>query len=305
MPARKRDLRVLWRAAAAMLIVAGGSLVMMREGGLGTTVAKGTNDSALTAAPVASVAQPANPVATEGSGTSMAESQKIAIGEPPTVVSRAREGKESVADERDLAARAERRQAVAEAGGTASGALSGVASGRIAADAAVPTSMPPQIAVTAPVDGAAALKVLKVERSLGSRRTIYEISPSQTVTLTEPETVLGTVATAQGAAQPTIRLRGTNAMQPSRAEATPAAPPPPMMDSRTTADSGSLSREAAVAKKATAQAQPAATFAAAINTISWTEARTGKTLTLSGNLPVERLQAIRQRIERERVTRSP
>jgi hypothetical protein len=281
-----------------MLVVAGGSLVVMREGGPDTTVAKAIKDSAaFTAVPVP---QPANPVATEGSGTSTAQSQKIAISEPTAAVSRAREGKESVVDERDLSARAERRQAVPEAGGPASGVASGVASGRIAADAAAPPSAPGQITVRAPTEGEAALKVLRVERTLGSRRTIYEISPSQTVTLTEPELVVGAIANTPAAAQPTIRLRGNNAIQPSRTEAAPTAPPPPpMMDSRTTPDSVLASRQATVGKAA-AQTQTAATSAAAGNAISWTEARTGKTLTLSGNLTVERLQELRQRIERER-----
>jgi hypothetical protein len=289
-PQRKRDLRVLWRAAAAMLVVAGGSLVVMREGGPDATVAKAIKDSAaFTAVPVP---QPANPVATEGFGTSTAQSQKVAISEPTAAVSRAREGKESVADERDLSASAERRQAVPEAGG--------LASGRIAADAAAPPSAPGQITVRAPVEGEAALKVLRVERSPGSRRTIYEIAPSQTVTLTEPELVVGAIANTPAAPQPTIRLRGNNAIQPSRTEAAPTAPPPPpMMDSRTTPDSVLASRQATVGKAA-AQTQTAATFAAAGNTISWTETRTGKTLTLSGNLTVERLQELRQRIERER-----
>src|SRR5688572_8308328 len=83
-PERKRDLRVLWRAAAAMLVVAGGSLVVMREGGPDATVAKVSNDAgAFSAVPVA---QPANPVATEGSGTSTAQSQKVAISEPTATV---------------------------------------------------------------------------------------------------------------------------------------------------------------------------------------------------------------------------
>jgi hypothetical protein len=302
-PQRKRDLRVVWRAAAAMLVVAGGSLVVMREGGPDTAVVKAKDSVAFKAAPVP---QPASPVATEGSGTSTSQSQKAAISEPTAVLSRARAGNGSVVDERDLSVRAERRQTVPEAGGVASGVASGVmtggASSRIAADAAVPTSAPAQIADRAASEkGEAALKVLKVERSPGSRRTIYEISPSQTVTLTEPETVLGAVASAPAAAQPTIRLRGNNAIQPSRTEAARTAPPPPpMMDSRTTTDSVLASRQATVGKAAAAQTQSAAAFAAASNTISWTEARTGKTLTLSGNLTVERLQEIRQRIERER-----
>ena len=260
-PQKKRDLRVFWRAAAAMLVVAGGTLVVMREDGPGTNMAKGVKDSvALTVAPPV---QPENPVLAEGAGTSASQSKEVAISAPPAVMSRAREDKAAVADERDLSARAERSQAPAEMGR--------VASGRIAADAAAPTSATAQIANAAPEESETALKVLKVEYSAGSRRTIYEIAPLQTVTLTEPEPVLTAATAAPEVAKTQIMLRGNNRVAPSRVEAAPAAPPP-----------------------------PGASFAAPANTIRWTEARTGKTLTLSGNLPVERLQEIRQRIERER-----
>ena len=290
-PQRKRDLRVLWRAAAAMLVVAGGSLVVMREGGPDATVAKSPTGTGTLSA-VAS-APPETPVATEGSGTAVAQSTDNAANAPPVVRSKAREDKSGVANERDFSARAERRQAAAEVGG--------VASGRIAADAAAPASAPPPIAaITAPAEREAPLKVVKVERSAGSRRTVYEIAPSQTVTLSEPEPVFTGATVASGVETTRIMLRGNNARAvPSRGEATPAAAPPAMTDSRTAADSVRVSQEA-VAKTAAARPQTGAAFSAAVNTISWTEARTGKTLTLSGNLPVERLQEIRQRIERER-----
>ena len=296
-PQKRRDLRVFWRAAAAMLVVAGGSLVVMREGGPDASIPASTKDSA--AAPMVSPA-PVEAGGLTSSGNAAAESKAAAVSQPPAVVSRARVGSGSVADERDLSARAERRQAVTEAngvkGGLASGVLTGVAGGRTDANAAVPTSAPTQIAAGM---SPAALKVLKVEQNGGSRRTTYEIAPSQTVTLTEQESV-ATVTTAQGVAQPQVMLRGNSRPAPSR-EATPAAPPPPaMMDSRTANDSVLVSREEAVAKTAAARPQAGAAFSAALNTISWTETRTGKTLTLTGPLPVDRLLEIRQRIERER-----
>jgi hypothetical protein len=48
------------------------------------------------------------------------------------------------------------------------------------------------------------------------------------------------------------------------------------------------------------ETQPSGVLVRPANRITWTEATTGKTLTLSGNLPVERLQEIRRLIERER-----
>lgn len=298
-PQKKRDLRVFWRAAAAMLVVAGGSLVVMREGGLDTNVAKGVKDSA--ALTVAAPVKRENPEVAEGSGTSAAQQTATAISKPPASVPRAGEAKATLADERDLSARTERRQLPAAVGSIASGVASGVESGRVTADAAAPPSATAQIANAAPVETEAALKILKVERGVGLRRTVYEIAPSQTVTLTESEPVLTATTAASGVETTRIVLRGNNRAAPARVQATPAAPPPPAMtDSRTATDSGLVSRESAVAKTAAERPVTGTSFAVRANTISWTEARTGKTLTLSGNLPVERLQEIRQRIDRER-----
>jgi hypothetical protein len=145
------------------------------------------------------------------------------------------------------------------------------------------------------------LKVVRIERSIGSRRTIYEIAPSATVTLTEtdPKQLSGIVATgsaaaAKSGAQQRTAARGAGAAQPMSAEAAKAPPPPPaspMMDSRAGADSASRAETGAAARMV---------FTAATNVITWAEPETGKTLTLSGNVSVERLQEIRKRIEKER-----
>src|SRR5688500_19715348 len=51
-PSKKRDFRVLWRAAAAMLVVAGGRLRVLREGGPGPRVGAKAESAALgTSAP--------------------------------------------------------------------------------------------------------------------------------------------------------------------------------------------------------------------------------------------------------------
>ena len=300
-PQKKRDLRVFWRAAAALLVVAGGSLVVMREGRLDTSAVKPINDS------VSRTALPSvrreNPEAAEGSGTSAAQQNTTAPSEPPTAVPRAGAVKARVADERDLSASTERRRVTGDVGGVATGVVSGA---RVAADAAAPTVVTAQAANAAAAESEAALKVVKVERTVGARRTIYEIAPSQVVTLTEPEPVLTGEVAPVGVETTRIMLRGSSGREArSRAAATPAAPPPPTMtDSRAEADSVLASRESAVAKTAPARAQTGASFVAATNTITWTEARTGKTLTLSGNFPIERLQEIKNRIERERAARA-
>jgi hypothetical protein len=158
-----------------------------------------------------------------------------------------------------------------------------------------------QMSETAPESDATPLKVVRIDRSAGARRTIYEIAPFATVTLTEPEPVplsaivaTGTAAAARSATQQENTARRARTAQPSSAESAKAPPPPPpspMMDSRSGADSSARAEVGAAAKMA---------FTAVPNTISWTEPKTGKTLTLSGNVSVERLQEIRKRIEKER-----
>ena len=150
----------------------------------------------------------------------------------------------------------------------------------------------------------APLRVVKVERTLGSRRTTYEIAPMQTVTLTEPEPVqTSAIGMAAGSAvrRQATTGSGARAVQPMAAEAASAPPPPPAppMDARAGADSTSTKKQESPTAKPLA-VPGSARFAAPSNTISWVDAQTGKTLTLSGNVSEARLQEIRKRIERER-----
>jgi hypothetical protein len=161
------------------------------------------------------------------------------------------------------------------------------------------------------------LKVLRVQRALGSRRTLYEISPTDTVTLTEVEPVFLSGVVTTGVA--TVRERqsrtsGALSVAPRRAEPAAAPPPPPVApptDSSRAADAVIQSTEtAATAKTSTAKPLLPQTLAAGasterVNTINWIESASGKALSLSGKLSVERLQEIRRRIEKERSARSP
>ncbi len=287
-PARKRDLRVFWRAAAAMLVVAGGSLVVMREGGQEARLSSGTNE----AVPFEAKASSATVGAEVGNG--------VGVGVPPP----ARASNVPVSAERDLSGKAAPRGV----SGSSSGA---VTRERVATDAAAPASaaMQPLATAAAAQSEVTPLKLLRVERTIGARRTIYEIAPSQTVTLTETESmqlseVVVTGATVGNQRQSTASAART--AQPMSAKAAPtAASALPPMDLQSRGDSMTSSKDAAQAPKTSAtQIQVDAAFVAPANTISWTESGTGKTLTLSGNLSVERLQEIRRRIERERASSS-
>ena len=181
------------------------------------------------------------------------------------------------------------------------GEVAGRTGAAVAATAS--TALRMQMSQAAPESDAAPLKVVRIERSAGLRRTIYEIAPSATVTLTEPESTPPAAVVATGAAAaPTSGIqqrsapRGARTVQPMTAEAATPPPPSAVMDSRSGADSVSPAGIGAAAKM---------TFTAATNTISWTEPKTGKTLTLSGNVSVERLQELRKRIENERASAAP
>lgn len=303
-PARKRDLRVLWRAAAAMLVVAGGSLVVMREGGQDTGIDNTATKEAVTL--TQSAAAPSQDAAGTSAVSAPARTDERTSSQPPAAVqakpistpSRASEGRTARSVEEDLSKQSDIRRAKEPAS---------VAAGRTrVVDAVAPGTGTSQLQakVVLPEIEATPLKVLKVERTIGSRRTTYEIAPSQTVTLTEPEPVqrseVGMTAGRAAAQRQATTGSGARAVQPMAAEAASAPPPPtPMMESRAGADSTSVRNEASSAAKAS-PTSPSAAFVAVSNTISWRDPLTGKTLTLSGSLSVERLQEIRKRIERER-----
>jgi hypothetical protein len=307
-PARKRDLRVLWRAAAAVLVVAGGSLVVMRDGGQKMRSPVAIADSAFksaapsTAADVAATAEtgaltqaprPDASQASESDSKRRATSQTIRPSKPRPSVALSAEGAPQVTS-------GSGRDAVAQAA---------------PADLAAPPMAPRNEAqlsgiVVGEQSGAAPLKELSLERTLGRRRIVYQISPTDTVTLTEIESlslqgvVAGGVVTTGAASAQDRRQKGvqTRAVAPMRAE--PAAAPPPPVVARADsgrADSAAASTESAASTQFAGEIRlRGAASNTAPNSIGWVESATGKTLILSGRLPIERLQEIRQRIEIER-----
>jgi anti-sigma factor RsiW len=141
-----------------------------------------------------------------------------------------------------------------------------------------------QAAVTTGVATAvqAPLKVLKTERTASGTRTIYEVAPDRIVTLVEYDSTnarspIGTVAgdatiSARGAAT----MRALDVPRVVSASSTPAAIP---------------------TSAATTPAKPPT------STIRWTDESTGRIFVLSGPFSDSELGSIRQRIERLRFTR--
>jgi hypothetical protein len=305
-PAKRRDFRIAWRAAAAMLIVAGGSLVVMREGGQDARVASREKSATSVASPTSMVLPTAAPSADAAEDGMKASAANTAAAPTPTrttppVVPQPREESPPPTD---MSTRSDLGR-----GTQSSGGVSGTTA--VTAESIAPTARRMAMSQAAPGSDASALKVVRIDRSFGSRRTVYEIAPSATVTLTEidPTPLSAIVATGSGAAaasgtEERNANRAQRTAQPMRAEAAKAPPPPPpsvLMDSRSAADSESRA-VAGTMSKTSVEGQAGAALSSPTNTIRWTEPKTGKTLTLSGNVSVERLQEIRKRIETERAS---
>jgi len=247
-PARKRDLRVLWRAAAAVLVVAGGSFIVMRDGGQEMRPSVATSDSV---------------VGLSAPSTAVDERAAAATGVQTTRPTRPGSADRDLSRESTLRrTKVSTGKAAGQAAGTDTAVLSG-APVRPTIDLSANT-----FAAQRPIPP---LKELNVEQTPGTRRIVYQISATDTVTLTEIESpslqsvVTTGAASAQDRQQQALRTRDA---VPTRTEVAAAAPP---------------------------QIAPPAR-----NTVRWVESATGTTLILSGSLSVEKLQEIKQRIEKER-----
>jgi hypothetical protein len=277
--------RSAWRTAAAVLVVAVGSLVVVKNSERGTVAAPTFIDSA--ADSQSAVTPPQITAASPGpTATSKLQAPSSAAPAPSrAIASRAPSSIKPIAEADFSAKRADNAPqakvgtpdlARSEAG---RGAIEGYAAVRpqVAATVTAPQALSSRVpGVT--VMGAVReppLKVVGTPRMIGATVTLYEVSPGDTVTFTEPSNIqLDAVAvTAMSAPEPQAR----RSVQKSAATVTaPAATPSPVVPP--------LQIE----------------VANGVTTISWPDASTGNMLRLSGHLPVERLKEIKLRIERER-----
>ena len=121
------------------------------------------------------------------------------------------------------------------------------------------------------------LKVVGTPRVIGAKVILYEVAPGDTVTFTEALNVQlsEVVTTAISSAEPQARRSMEKSAARPTAQAAPASPRVPPLQVE---------------------------VANGVTTISWPDASTGNMLRLSGRMPVERLQEIKLRIERERAS---
>jgi hypothetical protein len=328
-PIRRRNW-AMWRAAAAVLVVAGGSLVVMRNIGRESQVTGPAYEAtaANAAMPLAvdsgegirTTPQPAPPVKIQGSpsrrttvGSSQpnvrsrdtsaatlaaadavsATSQAAAPSPQATDRSEGRDGFRANVPPRDMAAVA------GQVGGVATEKLSipSLARAPAAPPPVVPTAQPLGMirirgasSLTAAIDSAP-LKVVGTPRRIGAKVTLYEVAPGDTVTLTEPDLRLeAVVVTGIATAEPMAKQSARRAAATEQREAGGSA----AVDSQRAANAKARARAPFPAPVTAVE------IADGVTTINWTDATTGGQLKLSGRMSEARLQQIKIRIERER-----
>jgi putative zinc finger protein len=282
----------LWRAAAAIVVVALGSFVVLRDriAGKPTDASDSVDTRTVISRPVSG---PNSPELSQP----QVEAQAVpAVSARTTAPARAPKAQPSSANEQRKVAADNAPQAAPSA------AIAGTANSAervgFAAGAAASTDARSSVSF---------LKNVGLRREIGRSSTLYEVSPGDTVVLSElSETHLGQVVvtgvqtTTQAAAVGTSRtLARAAAPDTQRREAAKSA----------TKSSVTPAAQAAVAPApamAPAKASAAmADVANAYNTISWTDSATGKAMTLSGRHSVAELEEIRVRIERARAEQAP
>ena len=304
-PVRRRFDPVRWRIAASVLVIAGGTFVVLRNQGIRetpTTTTTSTMDSLGSAATFKEVGESA-PAAAGAAASAVplslpAATQSRRATQPPAAAA-AEKPSGSIGNRGDLATRA-----VPVRQNPAPMAQKSVASSAAGADRVVAVPVPATTSGFLPSAGvvasegviagatagaAQALKVIDSASRIGANVTIYEIG-GDTVTLTEsrPLALSSIVATGAAAArtqsEPRAKAAATRngvAEQVTQPSAPPVSPPPsvaaaPVQDAARPADANVM------------------------HTITWMDPVTRTTLSLTGRMSEARLQLIRLKIEKER-----
>jgi anti-sigma factor RsiW len=325
---KKRVDPIVWRVAATLLVVAAGTLVVVRNGGREAQIATSNADTAhstgkavtpmaqdgdetarTTAAPTPPIREQGNSAqgtaigrsagstekgaAKKGTANMLTASPKALAASVPRVTYQAEARAPSM--QPNISAH-ENQKVAGQAGGAVTDNIS-TASGY--ATAPTPQTLPRiQLRGVTTQDAAGEqlpLKPVGHPRKLGVMVTLYEVAPGDTVTFTEPVSLQldAVVVTGLGAERVAGQLAGkAAATRVKRADAATTSAP----DSQRPAP--------AMEALAPAPSVPAPAtrveVANGVTTISWPDPTTGNVLTLSGRMPEARLQQIKIRIERER-----
>jgi hypothetical protein len=337
---KKRIDPIVWRVAATLLVVAGGTFVVLRNGGREAaipavdrsdsasgpiaTVAAQVSDSSGAVAPSASnkaeairmtakavgpIKSPANsPRAVTGGSAQNVFSGKE-VSKRGVVDMSTANGKPPAAATPPVTYSAPAAAPPPQA--KALGALYGRATPRSGntAEAGPPIlrALPP-----APAGSVAALdatsepqmlKIVGAARQTGAKTTLYEVAPGDTVTLTEIVGVQleSVVVTSASAA----RTSDQSTQKSAPAQATKGAIAPAVSASDSQGAAGTASPTSARALQArTGNVLTSRTgnvqVANGVTTISWTDSVTRNVMKLSGRMSPARLQEVKTQIERER-----
>ena len=284
----------VWRAAAAVLVVALGSLVVLRErtGTRVQPIAARAVARQMNAAPAAMPA-PESTVSTTAKNAApirtVEKPQATAGGTAPRATG---SGGNNATFERTILPPAAINQPGKAGAAKASESLRANAAASAPSAIGSGVSAPP--AVSSSVNGGvtmdamqAPLRVVGTPRVIGEKRTLYEVAPGDTVLLAEETnmylsgvvvTVAGTSAQRDTAAGGTHVIMGASKMSaPQQAQRRPEATP-------------------AVAPVSA----PAVQTANGVTTVIWKDPATGNTMRLSGRHSPTELFEIRRRIEQAR-----
>ena len=288
---KKRVDPIVWRVAATLLVVAAGTLVVVRN--------RGSNDQPMsvptgriTVSPPRVNDQPMSVAAgTAGVPADKATSKAAKSNAGPIALS----GKTGGGDSRSDIPSAENKvldkkemivgQATAPpeiARAPAPSASKFAAPSRVADGlAALDASREPEL-----------LRVVGSPQTRGAKVTLYEIAPGDTVTLTEaiPLALSEVVVTGAAAAPMARQATGKSAAAPSKVRG----------DAGVITSMADSQHAAGLPFSAPVVSTSQVGMVNALHTITWTDRATGNTLALTGRMPEARLQQIKIRIERER-----
>jgi Putative zinc-finger len=330
---KKRVDPIVWRVAATLLIVAGGTLVVFRSDGREAQVAATHAETAANSVKAVSMAptgdeiarttaEPAPPMRIQGNpsrGTAIDSSQSTSrsteksaakgaafgtltatpqtMAAPAPRVTHPAEAR-APALQPNIPAR-ENQKVLAPAGGAVAGNIS-TSSGYAGAATPTPQTLDPlRLRGAVRLDAASEqvpLNRVGTRRTLGVEITLYEVAPGDTVTFTEPV----------GVQLESVVVTGLSTVKPSARQPTgeAAATPTKRADAAVASALDSQRPAASTGALATApSARVPATqveVANGVTTISWVDAATGNVLKLAGRMPEARLKQIRISIERER-----
>jgi len=333
---KKRVDPIVWRVAATLLVVAGGTFAVLRNGGReaaipavsrgdsssdavaavvpqasgGTSAAapsasNKTETTTLAAKAPAPVKLPANsPAVTGGSAQNDFSGRKVAKMRAADMSTA--NGSPAAAVTPPVAYSAPAAAGPPQANRPA--ALPGRATPRSANTAEAPAlqALPPAAAGSVTLDAVRepqALKIVGTGRQIGANTTLYEVAPGDTVTLTEILSTRLESAVVTGLRVAAPAAQSTEKSTRDQATKSAVAPAVTASDSQGAAGTASpTSAQAPQARTGTVLTSKTGNVQVAngVTTISWMDSATRNVMKLSGHMSPARLQQVKTRIERER-----